>query len=490
MIEHCENSENALEKIKIAFISLAQEEFERCPPIGLVYITTYLRDRAGLNPNNLRIIDLNYMNLEEELEKFCPNIICFSAMTVDYGKVSKLAQKMRKKYQIPFILGGVHISTLPSSLCKSFDIGVLGEGELTLAEIIKVYSKNMSLSERELKKIKGIVFFWNNKLILNTPREPIKELDSLPIPDFKLVNRDYFKESEIPAVSSIGIKCYLITSRGCPYRCLFCSTSRFWGRMRFHSADYTARIVKKAIEDFGATHVRVMDDLFSVSVQRVREVKEAFENYGLLNKIKTIECQPRANLMTDELCKALKEIKVKTLNFGFESGSERMLQWLKQESVTVEMNRKAILMCNKYGFNVYGSLMYGSPSETLEDMQKTNEFIDFALKHHAKHIWSFISTPFPATPFWDVALKRGKVKNDMDWNLLSHQNIDDPLLLDESIDKEEFKKVFLEGRKKLRRMNIGLIRDLVLNSPFGVIRLFVKDPVYYLSRISSQVFKQ
>ena len=257
------------ENLKIALISL-QKDAERVPPVGLIYLATYLRDIIGINNNNLLILDSNYSDIENELEKFSPNIIGFTSMTVDYGKVIEFAKKIKPKYNIPFILGGVHISTLPFSLNKVFDIGVIGEGEKTLGELINIYIKKHFFAEKNIQKINGLVFFDKDKLKMTPMREPIKNLDELPLPDFKFVSRNYFRKEEIPSISDIGIKCYLISSRGCPYRCVFCSTSHFWGKMRFYSPDYTARIVKKFIEDFNSDYVKVLDDLFTISTQRLR----------------------------------------------------------------------------------------------------------------------------------------------------------------------------------------------------------------------------
>jgi radical SAM superfamily enzyme YgiQ (UPF0313 family) len=309
----------------------------------------------------------------------------------------------------------------------------------------------------------------------------------LPIPDYKFVNRSYFRKQEIPTVLDIGVKCYLLTSRGCPYKCVFCSASRFWEKVRLHSADYIARVAKKQIEDFGATHLRIMDDLFAVNPERLKDIKKAFDKYGILDKIKTAECHTRANLMNDEICKAMKDLKIKTINFGFESGSDKILNWLKCETVSVEMNKKAILIGNKYGFNVNGSLVYGSPGETIEDMKKTNEFIDFAIKNHAQHIWSFVLTPLPNTPLWETALKEGKVGNDMDWSLLS---LDKPFFLDSSISQKEFRKVFGEGRRKLSRLKIKMVMKFVIkNYPFAI-KMLIEEPRYHISRTLKHIFKK
>lgn len=478
-----------IKNLKIALISL-QKDAERVPPVGLVYLATYLNERCGMGKEDIRILEPNYCDIKKELAEFDPDLIGLSSMTVDYGRVIDFATKVKHGFNIPVIIGGVHISSLPQSLHKAFDIGVIGEGELTLAELVVLYSREKEFSIEELKKINGLVFWNNGKLEYSSKREPVANLDDLPIPNFKFVSPKYFKREEIPSISDVGIKGYLMSSRGCPYRCVFCSTCKFWGRMRFNSPEYTAKMTKRLIDDLGADFIKVMDDLFTVSPERLREIKKYFEKYGVLDKIKAIECQPRANLMTDELCVAMQDLKIKTLNFGFESGSDRMLKWLKQESVTVAMNMDAILLCEKYGFNAYGSLIYGSPGETIAEMELTNDFIDFAKRHNAKYLWSFIATPFPLTSFWDIALQRGKVSNDMDWNLLSHHNLGDPLLLDSDIDKEKFKETFLKGRNKLKWLKIRLITDFAIKNPWNVIKMVASEPSYYIPRVLKQVFKQ
>jgi len=476
--------------MRIALISL-QKDAERVPPVGLVYLATYLNHKACIKKEDIRILEPNYCDIEKELDEFKPDMIGFSAMTVDYKQVCDFAKKIKPKYNIPFIIGGVHISTLPESLDKIFDVGIIGEGELTLTELIKAWTEKIEYyCLIKLRKIKGIVFFNGDTLEYTAPREPISNLDDLPIPNFKFISPKYFRREEIPSISDVGVKGYLISSRGCPYKCVFCSTCRFWGSMRFNSPEYTAKMTRNLIDELGADYIKVMDDLFTVNPDRLREIKTCFDEYGVLDKIKAIECQPRANLMTDELCEAMQALKIKTLNFGFESGSNKMLKYLKQTAADIDMNMNAVLLCEKYGFNCYGSLIYGSPGETIRDMELTNDFIDFAIRHKAKYMWSFVATPFPMTPFWDIALQRGKVSNNMDWDLLSHHNLDNPLLLDDSINKEAFKETFLKGRNKLKGLKIRLIMDFIVKNPWNVIKMVVKEPGYYISRAFKQVFKQ
>lgn len=116
------------ENLKVALLSL-QNDTNRAPPFGLVYLATYLRDRAGLRGENVRIFDNYYCkDIEGELRAFQPDLIGFTAMSVDYGETIRFAREIRSAFSCPFIIGGVHISTLPESLNPVFDLGVLGKG--------------------------------------------------------------------------------------------------------------------------------------------------------------------------------------------------------------------------------------------------------------------------------------------------------------------------------------------------------------------------
>src|SRR3989344_4525053 len=174
--------------IKIALVSL-QQDAERVPPVGLIYIATYLKEKLGIEKNNIKIFDKNFDdNIENKVKEFNPDILGLSAMTVQYTEVINFSKKIKlynRKTKI--ILGGVHISSLPESLDKCFDLAVIGEGELTFLELIKLYLKKEKFSKPDLKKIKSIIFWDNEKLIQTPIRLPI-DLDILPFPDFSFVS--------------------------------------------------------------------------------------------------------------------------------------------------------------------------------------------------------------------------------------------------------------------------------------------------------------
>ena len=206
--------------MKIAFVSLNTYKPTNAP-LGLVYLSTIIKQKYP--SEELRIIDANFEDVEEELKNYSPDIIGITAMTTDYGRAIKLAKKIKN---IPILIGGVHITTLPNSFKDCFKIGILGEGEYILLDLIKIYKKYNKFPKEELKKITGLLFLENGELINTGRRELIKNLDEIPHPDRSLINKGYFKK-EILEDGSVGIRHNMIASRGCPFECVFCSTSKF-----------------------------------------------------------------------------------------------------------------------------------------------------------------------------------------------------------------------------------------------------------------------
>lgn len=463
-------------KMKLALVCLnKQEGGEYIPPLGLVSIATYLKEYLGFE--NTRILDINFEDIYKSFVEYEPDIIGIASMAIEYGKAIKFAEKIKEHNRnIPIIIGGVHISTLPSSLKECFDIAVIGEGEETMLELIQLFEKKGKFSKIDLKKIDGIAFYDKNKLIITNRRELIEPLDKIPIPDKRLLNKKYFERRKNFGTGKYSVVAYMLTSRGCPYRCVFCSTSIFWKKVRFNSVGRVVSEIKELVEDYKVDHISIWDDIFTINRPRLKEIASRLMKEHILDKV-SFGCQPRANLVDDELCKILKSMNMETVDFGFESGSERMLRYLKNGSVTVEDNKGAIKLCKKYGFRIYGSLIFGSPSETIEDMKETLDFIKFTIKNGADYIWSFVMTPFPGTQIWEIAKKRDKVSDNMNWDMISHQNIGNPLLLDQNINLKDFKKIFFKARSKLNYFKWKLLMRSLLNNPIETLKKGFFNPV-------------
>jgi len=462
--------------IKLALINININQ-DPSPPTGLASIATYIE--KNINSVEITVIDSNFEDVFKNINEIKPDVIGLSAMTVEYSKAIEIGKKIKKINNAPIIIGGVHISTLPVSLEKIFDLGIIGEGEETMLELVKLYEKKHMFNIEDLEKIKGIVYYAKGKIKTTEARPLIKDLDCIPFPDKKYIHKNYFKK-RINFDKKL-VTYPIMTSRGCPYRCLFCSTSRFWKTIRFNSAGHVVAEIKDLIKNYKVERITIWDDLFTIKKDRIEKITELLKKEKLLGKV-TFECMARVNTITDDICIALKKMGVVFLNFGFESGNKRVLKMLKQ-NVSIEQNKEAILLGKKYGFMVFGSLIFGSPTETLEEMDDTIKFIDFAVKNRIDGLWTFVMTPFPGTPIWDIAKERGKVSEHMNWKLLSHQSIKNPLLLDKNIKLNDFKERIFSARRKLNPLRVKQAVKYILADPFNLVKEIVCRPKVILKSL-------
>ncbi len=432
-------------EIRLALASTIKDL--NCEPINLLYLATYLK--KNMDNVKIRIVDINFEEPIKKILELKPDIIGISSMTISYNYACKLARQIKSALNVPVVIGGVHISSCPESLSREFDMGVLGEGELTFLELMKLFVTEMKFEADKLKKIDGLVFWEGEKIVKTREREFVQRLDDIPIPDRALLDKRYF----IPRVSydklrgERVVEAGIMTSRGCPYRCVFCSASAFWKRIRFCTPDYVVREIKYLVEGFGVNYIFIHDDLFTADLNRVREIYEKLDKEGIIGKVK-FACQLRANVVNEEACNLLKKFGVVTVSFGFESGSERVLKYLKGESVTVEQNREAARLCRRYGLDVTGSFMIASPGEKMEDMEKTLELINYLKDIGASELWCGVTKPFPNTKVWNYAVENKLVGSNFDWSSVDYANVHEPVFLDKSIPKKEFFRIFREIKNK------------------------------------------
>jgi radical SAM superfamily enzyme YgiQ (UPF0313 family) len=329
-------------------------------------------------------------------------------MTVNYTKAIELAKHLKRWYGAKVVIGGVHISTCPESFMDCFDSMITGEGEQAFIELLQ------DLEKGELKKSYQVTSF--------------KNLDNLIVPDWGLLDKRYFEKQFNTTFAEWGIEGWLLTSRGCPYRCRFCSTTKFWDNVRLHSDEYVIRLLKD-LKDRGVTHIQIWDDLFTISKDRLRRLVPYLKSSGI-----KFNCQPRINSIDEEMCQILKDSGIVLCIFGFESGNSRVLRYLKNDNdLSMEMSKKAILLCRKYGLDVQGSIIFGSPTETIPEMIDTLGFMLWCFFHGVQRLWTFVATPFPNTEFWKYTPK------GTTWDKISHHNISKPMLLDKSVKLWQFR---------------------------------------------------
>lgn len=367
-------------------------------PMGIAYVGAYLE--KFMPDCETRVIE----NLEEALS-WEPDFVGISAVTPNFPHATEMAREFRKHRDIPVVLGGPHITGMPGSLPEVFSAGVLSEGEATFLDLAKLVEQRKRLDPADLAEVAGLVYHGSDGPTITKTRPFLRPLDQIPFP-----KRDWSGIEYMPLWS--------FSSRGCPYRCRFCSTAEFWESYRMHSAQYVIDELNMLIDTFDAQFHLFMDDLFAVNIKRLAEIAELSKTE--LKRPMELTATIRADLVTEKMCKLLKEVGVMYCHLGLESGSDRVLSYLKKESTTAARNQAAIDMLFEHGIHSIGSFIIGAPMEDEEDIEKTFNFID----HNARSgkLMSFTFGPliaYPGTAVWADAEARGLVdENNIDWRLL------------------------------------------------------------------------
>ncbi len=413
-------------------IDITQALQTSLPPLGLGYLVSSLRSKFGNDLIDYKIID---RDVSKEIARFKPDIVGITSVSQNYNYAIKYA-KMAKKNKIPVLIGGTHITVLPNTLTKDMDIAVIGEGEEAIKEIFSLFLEKRKFEKKNLAGIKGIAF-WDGKRINQTKkRPPIAKMDSIPNPA-----RDLMKIE----------KCtHVFSSRGCPYRCIFCASSRFWNSTRFFSARYVVDEVKYLYNTYGVREIDFWDDLFIVSKPRIKEIVRLLKEEKLLGKI-SFSCAVRSNLIDESMVKLLKRLNVKGISMGLESGTPRILNYLKGDTINIKDHMRAIRIFKKHGIEPSASFIIGSPSETREEIMQTYKFIkDSKLRGFG----IYVLTPFPGTPIWEYAKERGMVNEKMDWDTLNVEfleNHKEAIILSETLSRDELYKLVLMFKSLQKR---------------------------------------
>lgn len=427
------------------------------PPIGLCSLSAYLKEHMpGIDTMLIDIPPATPLPVVADLiMATVPDLIAIITYTIAFSDVKVVCTLMKEKNgRIPIVLGGPHITSLPGSLPAMADIGVLGEGEATLLELCQSFEQKGRFGAELLSSISGICFHGTSGIIETLTREPISPLDSIPLPDLSILNMKWYTAYRTYFSMKGNFRGFvLLTSRGCPFTCRFCQASAQWGRCRYHSAERVVAELERIREKYPQVNaVNIIDDLFIGDRRRLCDIVRLIRDKGLHHGI-VFNVNGHANLVDDEVVRLLKSINVIQIAYGFESGSERVLDFLKRGSVTVERNRRAAALTNAAGIGVGGQFMIGSPGETEDDIRRT---IDFIAQTPMSHVHISATTPMPGTEMWDICRSKGLVSDEMDWSTLDFGNPDNTALLycnEEFIPYQRFNELRNEVKRVSDRWN-------------------------------------
>jgi radical SAM superfamily enzyme YgiQ (UPF0313 family) len=323
-----------------------------------------------------------WKKIAEEILDNDPDLIGFTTLTMGMSSVIYVSKILKRETATPIILGGSHPTVKPELSLRETgaDVIVIGEGERTIVELAPALLEGSKLNE-----VRGIAYIENSECFINERRERIKNLDQIPFPARHLLRRSDYKSE------AFG---YIISSRGCPYNCLFCASRTIWGRQpTFRSVENVLDEIEHVCSTYGTRQFRFADDMFTLNRDRVLRFCRRLRERGL-------EILFRATSRTDtvdrEVLYALRSAGCNRISFGVESGSQRILDLIGKRT-TVEKSREAIKLSKEAGLNTIATFIVGHPTETLDDIQATIDLIDDI---HPSRTTMNLMTVLPGTALW------------------------------------------------------------------------------------------
>ncbi|NPU86526.1 MAG: radical SAM protein [Syntrophaceae bacterium] len=351
------------------------------PPLGVSYVAAAF-ERAGAEVRIFDYIVSRYTpeKLKAQLDAFQPDAVGGTSVTLNFPAAAQIVSAVKEHNpDIVTMMGGPHVSFDAEGTLNTYpgiDLIVRGEGEDTIAELLP------ALKERKKwKDILGLSFRDNGSVTETGTRPFIPDLDDLPLPARHLLPLSRYQ--------ALGYPVSIITSRGCPYSCIFCQGRRMVGKkVRQRTA---SRVVDEIehILSYGIDRINVADDLFVSNKKKVRDVCDEIRRRGLKF---TWSAFARVNTVDPETLALMRDNGCDSISYGVESGNQGMLDMIRK-GITLEQVRKAVKMCLDAGMVCHTSFIAGLPGETMETLKETDAFAQGLGAMYGYHILA----PFPGT---------------------------------------------------------------------------------------------
>jgi radical SAM superfamily enzyme YgiQ (UPF0313 family) len=381
--------------------------------LGIEYLSSFLKSKghevdliyhpgSGEVERRINFIEKlhNIIGIEDFMlkraEKFEPDIIAFSSPTNLFPWVKKMAKKLKEALKVPVIVGGPHATSVPDYVLMQdgIDMVCIGEGEEAMLELVNSIEKGEKRTD-----IKNIWFKVDGKIIKNTVRPLIKDLDSLPFPD-----KEIFDQYGV-----INGRLYIMTARGCPYLCSYCYTTAWRNLYKNGGPFYRRRSVENVIEEIeyhlkrkNYEEIYFYDDIFTLNKAWLERFAEIYPSeIGI--KFKAL-IHPEH--IDEETVLLLKKAGCYYVDIGIESGSEKIRREVLNRKVSDKSIVRACEMFKNAGIKVCTLNIFGIPGETMDDMKKTVE-LNFRIKPDGAI--TSIMYPFPETEIYRHCLSKGLI---------------------------------------------------------------------------------
>lgn len=427
------------------------------PPLGIAYMAGVLQE----NNIDVEILDasaedMDFKDVEKELLKRKPDLVALTALTPTIGRALETAQVVKETLPDSIVvMGGYHptfnfIETLED---ENVDIVIRGEGEYIMLNLVQALENQSSLHD-----VKGIVFEdKNSKEIVVNPEAPlIQDLDELPFPALNLLPMKKYRLLDMDTHMTT-----MITTRGCPMQCSFCSSAAMHGKkIRERSVENIVDEIEYLKTNYDIDTIAFMDDTFTLKKRKVMAICDEI----LKRNIEIMwGCTSRVDTLDEKLLKKMKEAGCITIFIGVESADQQQLDNMCKNT-TIAKIENAFKIAHKLKIRTIASVALGMPGDTKEIMNKTVKFIHKLKPNYA--IYS-LATPYPGTRFYKEAFEKNLIKIK-DW---SKYTLITPIL--ETIDC---------SLNDMRKIQAKAFMKFYLR-PHYIIRQFLQDGPYLLKTI-------
>ena len=440
-------------------------------PLGLMYIAATLT-KAGYRTEILdafmsggsfrgmdetTIVGMNFEQIKQEIEIRKPDILGvagpFTCQIENTVNVSDLAKQVDPG--ILTVVGGPHVTTVPKGFleeARSVDIAVMGEGEYAMPEIAQ-YAEG----KKPINEILGVAYRRDEEVTVNPSRPFIENLDELPYPAYDLVDMEqYLSPKKIGYRSFRGRAISMVTSRGCPFNCCFCSVHLHMGRgFRANSANYVLNHIEHVVEKFDVKNIFFEDDNLTFDLTRFEEICD-----GLIQKKIRIGWETpngvRADCLNMNLLQKMKKSGCRSVFFGVESGDQQILDNVICKRLDLNRVVEVAKICRDIDLKTGAFYIIGFPGEKKENMQKT---VDFALRLKrdfdvGMHL--FMATPSYGTRLYDECKSKGYIQENLSWNSFAsaRQPKGMPLISTPDFTPEDVKEIAAKALEEYKKLSL------------------------------------
>jgi anaerobic magnesium-protoporphyrin IX monomethyl ester cyclase len=396
------------------------------------------------------------------LRLFSPQVLGISLLTTEYPRAAGiLSWSKRNLPDTKLSAGGYHVSALPERSLRELplDVLVMSEGELTMRKLCRA-----GFEQSTLPAIRGIAYIDEKaRFVRNLPREFIADLDSLPISDRELLDGGmawYLTPPGNIRGQYLDRCTTMLTSRGCPGNCIFCSSRAMWtNKVRQRSPENVLDELESLIAKYGLMGLFFLDDTFTARKKWVLDFCRQWQGRGI--KL-TWGCSARVNTVDDEMLEAMKSTGCVQLDFGVESGNDEVLRRL-HKGQNRRIIERAFRSVHRHGLRSLACFIIGNPGETGEQMMET---LDVAKRIKPDFAVFSILTPLPGSPLYDIAITEGWITGNESFNI------------DWSIRHSEHPVMGIEhSPKELLKMRRKMEDAFFLSNYMNYLKGLIRNPV-------------